>query len=308
METAKNRKNRVAVLLATLNGEKYLKEQIDSIFSQKEVEVSIFVADDCSTDNTVSILNEYKKKYPNFTYYVNKENKNFTYNFIDLYFSLLKEQEFDYYAFSDQDDYWKEDKLISAINKIQNDTNPNGCLYCSNLILADQNLNPYGIQENKRILKTPRYSYLISNLATGCTIVVNRRFYCHSTKVYPKNIYLHDYWLFLIAVYTASYYYDFEGHILYRQHSGNQIGSNKVFFSKNKLNQFINPKHWTSDLIKEFYQDYQNDIYSKDLPYVKTVATYRENFLAYLKLLFSIRIRRRKFNALFKLRVLFKKH
>ena len=54
------------VLLATYNGEKYLKEQIDSIFAQEGVEIEIACSDDCSTDGTQDILKEYSEKYKNY--------------------------------------------------------------------------------------------------------------------------------------------------------------------------------------------------------------------------------------------------
>ncbi|MDE7453546.1 MAG: glycosyltransferase, partial [Clostridia bacterium] len=56
------------VMVATYNGEKYLREQLDSILSQQGVEVYVKVADDCSTDNTCEILSEYKQAHTNFDY------------------------------------------------------------------------------------------------------------------------------------------------------------------------------------------------------------------------------------------------
>ena len=66
----------VCVLLSTYNGSKYLKEQLDSIFNQKEVEVSVFASDDISKDDTVAILEEYSKTH-NLKYRINERNKNF---------------------------------------------------------------------------------------------------------------------------------------------------------------------------------------------------------------------------------------
>ena len=76
------------VLMCTYNGERFLREQIDSILAQRGVEVFIKAADDRSSDGTVQILEEYRSRNANFDYYVNSVNKNFTYNFIDLLFSV----------------------------------------------------------------------------------------------------------------------------------------------------------------------------------------------------------------------------
>lgn len=298
---------KVLVLGTTYNGEKYLKVQIDSILNQKNVEVYVFFADDQSSDNTCKILSEYKEKYKNFDFYVNAQNKGFTYNFIDLLF-YVKNMKFDYYAFADQDDFWEADKLISAIKLIENSVNEKGCLYCSNLKLVDDKLNQFGIQEKKSILKTTKYNYLVSNICTGCTAVFNAKFYRQVIKHYPTNIYLHDYWVFLVAVFTAEYYYDYNSYIKYRQHMGNQIGSNKKFFSKGKLKKFLNPKHKTSDLIKEFYKLYKDEITNEDAKYLEICSKYDEKLSMKFKLLFSHRIRRRKLNILFKIKVLLGKY
>lgn len=300
-------KPKVLVLLATYNGEKYLREQIDSILNQKDVDVFIKVADDKSKDGTQKILEEYKNKYSNFDYYINEQNKGFTYNFLDLYFSA-KTQDFDYCAFADQDDFWMEEKLIKAIELIDKNDSKNGCVYCSNLKLVDSELKPLGKnQENEKILKASRYSFLVSNIATGCTMVMNKKFYDHSIKFYPKNIHLHDYYLFLVAVFTANYVYDINPYICYRQHGNNQIGSNKNLFTKEKFKAFIKPKFYTSDLSKVMLEGFEKDIYEADLDKVKMIAEYKDSFKKKNRLLFTNKIKARRFNLIFKLRVLFKK-
>ena len=301
----KMNKPKVLVLVATYNGEKYLRTQLDSILNQKDVDIFIKVADDRSTDSTKEIFEEYKQKYSNFDYYINEKNKGFTYNFLDLYFSV-KDEQFDYCAFSDQDDYWLDNKGIEAIKKIEENPHPNGTLYCSNLTLVDQDLKPFGMQEKEKILKAKKNSFLISNVATGCTIVVNRRFYDHSTKYYPQNIHLHDYWLFLIASYTAKSVYDFNSYIYYRQHQSNQIGSNKAIFTKAKFKEFFHPKHSKDELPKELLKGFEKDIFEDDLKYVKMVAFYKDSFKNKNRLLFSNKIRARRLDFIYRLRVLFK--
>lgn len=299
---------KVLVLMATYNGEQFLRQQIDSVLNQKNIDVYIKVADDLSNDNTKAILEEYNNKYENFEYYINDKNKHFTYNFIDLLFSE-KNSEFDYYAFSDQDDVWLDDKLYNAIRKIQEEKRcKNGCMYCSNLELVDENLNHIGFQETDKVLKLKRYSFLTSNIATGCTIVFNHDFLKHVTKHYPEKIYLHDYWLFLISLYTADLVYDYNSYILYRQHSSNLIGSNKKIFSRKRINNFLKPRYKTSNLLKEFIRLYSKDIYEKDIKYIEIASQYDKSFLKKMRLLFSHKIYKRRFNFLFKIQVLLKKY
>lgn len=302
-----NKKPRVLIVMSTYNGERYLREQLNSLLSQKDVEINIRVADDCSTDNTVSILEEYKKKYPNIDFYINKTNKGFTYNFLDLFFSV-KNESFDYLAFSDQDDVWLDNKLISAIKMIKDNDKGKGMLYCSNLKNVDRNLNYLSMQEKKDISKSKRYSYLVANIATGCTIVIDRKLYDISIKYYPKDIYLHDYWIFLIGAYLGNFVYDTNAYILYRQHGNNQIGSNKKFFTKNKISNFLKPKHSTTRLLDEFIKGYKDDIDPLDFKYISLAAYYKNSFKNRMKLFFSAKINRRSFKLLFKVKVLLGKY
>ena len=299
-------KPRVLVLMATYNGEKYLREQIDSILTQTDVDVFVKVSDDRSTDNTSKILQEYKEKYSNFDYVINQNNKGFTYNFLDLYFSI-KNEKFDYCAFSDQDDFWLPEKLIKAIELIQQYPNEKGTFYCSNLTLVDENLKPFDVQEKKDVNRKQKYRFLASNIATGCTTVVDHKFYEQSIKYYPKDINLHDYWLFLIALFTAEYVYDFKSYIHYRQHTNNQIGSSKKLLTKANM-QKLHKKSKKTYLFKEFLKGYESEIYPQDLKYVKAAANCYDKFGNRFKVFFSHKIRRRKHNFIFKLLVLLGKY
>ena len=108
---------RIAVLMTTYNGEKFLREQLDSILQQKDVEVTLFVADDCSKDSTCKILNEYAAKNSNIKLSFNKENKGCVCNFMDLIYSA-DTKKFEYFAISDQDVIWLPNKLLVAASAL----------------------------------------------------------------------------------------------------------------------------------------------------------------------------------------------
>lgn len=249
--------------MGTYNGEKYLRQQLDSILLQEGIKVCVAVADDCSSDQTVSILDEYVKNNAGvISYYVNERNKNFTYNFLDLMFSV-KEREFDYYAFSDQDDVWLPEKLLRAIEKIETlEEDPKGRFYCSNLILTDAALQRIGLMEGKKIRKAGIKTFPYENIATGCTVVFDRAFLRQATAYYPKGIRLHDNWLFLIAAYTASYVYDENAYIFYRQHGDNLIGSNRSLLKKAK--KFFSYRGPQSALCRELLLGYGEEIEEKN--------------------------------------------
>ena len=298
------------VLMCTYNGERFLREQIDSVLSQKDVAVSIKVADDRPSDGTVRILEEYRSRYPNFDYCVNEVNKNFTYNFIDLLFSV-RDTQYDYYAFCDQDDIWLPEKLAEAIKKIgEKGSSENGVLYCSNLKVTDARGNAIGMEEGDSIHKTNRCTYLYENICTGCTMVFDRKFKDHCLKYYPKSIRLHDHWFFLIAVYTAEWVYDPRAFILYRQHVDNQVGSKKNADESlgAQFAHFLEKSNSdTTQRLQQLLIGYGDEISAADRKNIEIVANYKRNIGCRLKFACYSRFKRRKRNLRFRIRVLFGK-
>ena len=260
--------------MSTYNGEKYVGEQIDSILNQKGVKVDIYIFDDKSTDNTTSVIKQYSKKHKNIFLSINETNKNFTYNFLDGLFALKDNDTYDYYAFCDQDDFWVDDKIISAIDKI-NETGK--CtLYSSNLKIVDGTLTPTGKNYDHKIT-----DILQKNSVTGCTAVMDKDFKNLVTSHYPKDkIYLHDYWVALIAnlCKDAHYVYDKNAeHILYRQHGSNLIGANTKWKAKFKryrqiLFKKIPYERTTTNLVSVFYNTFKDKIKEDELPVLERIS------------------------------------
>ena len=109
---------KILVMMSTYNGEKYIREQIDSILHQKDVKVDIVVRDDGSKDNTQNILKNYSSKYKNIKW-SQGDNVGPCKSFLEL---LYSSGEYEYYAFADQDDYWYPNKLKAATEKMKNYT------------------------------------------------------------------------------------------------------------------------------------------------------------------------------------------
>ena len=106
---------RVDVLVATYNGEKYLREQLDSIINQTYKNIRILISDDCSKDKTQEILQEYEKKDNRIKIFLHQQNlgsnKNFEF--------LIKQVESKFYMLSDQDDVWLPEKIERTIIRNQ---------------------------------------------------------------------------------------------------------------------------------------------------------------------------------------------
>lgn len=294
--------DKVLILLSTYNGEKYLREQLDSLFAQKDVEVHVFASDDLSKDKTIDILKEYSKNH-NLKYRINKENKNFTYNFLDLMFDC-KDEDFDYFAFCDQDDYWLENKVASGIKMMkENDKH----FYCSNLLVTDDSLKN-GKPMNKFKADDKKHSpYLLENICTGCTMIFDKKFMQIATKHYPKGITLHDYWLFLVAVFTCGFIYDQNGYIYYRQHGNNQIGSEKEGVDQYYKN-FKNSGRFRTQLFSELLEGYKEDMSEEDIKDINTCLTYRKKISSKMKMLCSPKFRTKHHSILRRVKVLFNKY
>ncbi|EME3486548.1 glycosyltransferase, partial [Enterococcus faecium] len=134
--------DRVIVLMSTYNGEKYIREQLDSIFNQKNIAVKVVIRDDGSNDATQSILDEYKKKH-NLNWYTGK-NLNAAWSFMEL---INNAPDSNFYAFADQDDVWDNDKLFIAVEAMKNcgtETNEKAIMYSCPTRLVDEKLNSIG--------------------------------------------------------------------------------------------------------------------------------------------------------------------
>ena len=210
----------VLVLMSTYNGERYLREQIDSILAQEDVNMRLLVRDDGSTDSTLNILEEYQAKRK-LTYYQG-ENLGPQLSFMHL---LRNAPKADYYAFSDQDDIWMGDKLSSAIGKLKGHK---AALYFSQPQITDENLHVRPSTPIKPLLTFGES--LIYKFASGCTMVFNHDLREIISDKIPKDMPIHDIWIYLIAMaFDAHVVFDPIPHILYRQHGDNAIGTGHGF-------------------------------------------------------------------------------
>lgn len=105
---------KVSIVMCTYNGEKFLKEQLESIVNQTYPIYELIIQDDCSTDGTYDILQDYSERYPYIHVFQNRENMGVNRNF----FNALRKTSGDYIAISDQDDIWELDKIENQVNSI----------------------------------------------------------------------------------------------------------------------------------------------------------------------------------------------
>lgn len=254
----------VTVLMSTYNGEKYLREQLDSIFAQKNVSVELVVRDDASSDRTVDILKEYQKIHEKMIIINDRKNLGACNSFLYLIRTYTQGK---YFALADQDDIWDEDKLVIAVKAIETVEKKKSdipLLYYSNLRVVNEK-NEFGrMSHSTPHVSKNRYAALIENLATGCTVVYNRDLANLAKSAQPEQYSMHDVWLYRVAKIFGEAIYDFEPHINYRQHAENVVGTSIKKVSLRKIERELK---WMLDTKQsEWYTDieiFYNQFFSR---------------------------------------------
>lgn len=238
----------IDVLLATYNGEKYIKEQIESILSQTYKNIKLIISDDCSSDKTVEILKEYEKKDNRIELYIQKQNLGVVKN-IEF---LLNKVENELYMLSDQDDIWLPEKIEKSVLKLKSEK---ADLVFGDLEVVDKELKTiYPSFGNFMLLSKKINKYIDSyrmnylyNCVTGCTIISKKEFIKKILPLPTKSKYLlHDHWIALMVSLNGKLAYMKEKYIKYRQHGNNEVGTKKVSHKMDNLLEirelFINVK------------------------------------------------------------------
>lgn len=253
-------KETVQVLLSSYNGEKYIREQIDSILGQKNVKVRLLVRDDGSVDGTRGILAEYEKSYENITVLYG-ENV----GVIKSFFALIEaaDEHYSYFAFSDQDDVWLPDKLARAVHMLEEkETTDCPLTYCSAKQLVDADLRPLKQAIRYSSVKAEFGNALVENMCTGCTCVINREMIMLVKGKTPKFTVMHDFWIYLVATCFGKAVYDKASRILYRQHGGNELGAASSLFEnyRRRVKYYRKHRGQLTRQAEEFLKIYGNEM------------------------------------------------
>lgn len=299
---------KVAILLATFQGQKYLSEQLDSLLEQTYSNWELWVSDDRSSDDTIKILNSYIEKFP-----INKLNigsgpaRGFVENFLSLTCSTSICA--DYYAYSDQDDIWIANKLETAVQRLNLLPKNIPALYCSRTCLVDKFNNEIGY--SPLFERPPSFANaLIQNIGGGNTMVFNHaaRDLLHETLDFSPGI-SHDWWAYiLVSGCGGNVIYDATPTVRYRQHDHNLVGMNFTWLARLKRIRMLFQgrfKHWNNSniaalqsiqylltpnnqqLLSQFANVRQQPLF-KRLWQMRKVGIYRQTLLGNLGLVVAV--------------------
>lgn len=232
----------IDILLATYNGEKYLREQIESILNQTYSNIRLIISDDGSIDRTIEIIREYEEKDKRVIGYFQEKNLGYVKNFE----FLLSKVENEIYMLSDQDDYWLPEKVEHTYNRLKE---TDADLVFSDLEVVDENLkmiypsfNDYMklSRKIKKYINSYKLQYLY-NCVTGCTLMSKKKFVKLILPLPQVSKYaIHDTWIATTVANKGKVEYLDEKTIKYRQHGNNQVGTDKISHKFKELEQVRN--------------------------------------------------------------------
>lgn len=234
----KNKEHSVAVLMSTYNGEQYIQEQIESIFSQDySGNITIIIRDDGSDDFTCKIIAKIKQTENRKLVLYSEENIGPQRSFLRLL--AVAPQNYSYYCFADQDDVWNCCKISELLSKFDSSEVPT--LVCSNYSLVNFDLS---VIEDNAIKKKPNFAVLrnaLYNEIPGCTMCFNYALMKVVKEIQIEDVMMHDSYVLSLASMVGKVIYIDKPLIKHRIHENNVIGSGK---------KPIDIKKWLPDKLK----------------------------------------------------------
>lgn len=216
----------VSIALCTYNGARFLKEQLDSLIAQTYANLEIIMVDDCSTDETYSILTDYAAKHPQFKIFKNKQNLGFTGNFE----KAVKLCAGELIALCDQDDIWLPQKIELQVNAI----NGNMFVYHDSEFVHEDGssmgkkmsdiMNLYRGEEPE--------AFLFFNSVSGHSILMKRELLDDALPL--KKGFFHDWWLAYVATNVGKIDFIDQCMVKYRQHDKSDTNILKLKRTKNE--------------------------------------------------------------------------
>ena len=216
----------VAVLLAVYNGEQYLREQVESIMSQSNVEVSLFAYDDCSTDDSWHLLQNLRTEFPRITLVKNSAPSGSAFNNFYHAIRSFSTQDFEYIALSDQDDIWRKEKLSRQIDLMRL-TDSDG---------SSTSVQTFGTHGKSAYInnagKQSSIDFLFTGGGQGCTYLLSNRLFLTVksliVRLQPSSV-PHDWFIYAVSRILGYRWSIMQEPLLdYRQHQN-------VFGSRNSI-------------------------------------------------------------------------
>jgi len=256
---------KISVALCTFNGDKFLHEQINSIIDQTLKVDEIVICDDCSTDGTLKILEDYKEIYPAlFQIHQNEANLKSNKNF-EKAIALCSG---DYIFLSDQDDIWRNDKVEKTLAVFNQNPEAEGVFSDAALINDEGNLAFENISlwdsflfcESKMNKPINLFDFLIANgnFLTGATLCIKKEVKDFCFPFITSEKFMHDEWFALILSKRKTLFHTTDKLLFYRLHNSQQLGIENISKIINPTKKSIREQNLTLNLKKvKSFKDYK---------------------------------------------------
>lgn len=270
---------KIAILMSTYNGQNYLTEQLDSLYKQTLIDnITLYIRDDGSTDNTLEIIEEYKSKMKIKLY--EEENCGPAMSFWAL---LNKDISADYFLFCDQDDIWDSDKVEKSIIELKNGS----CLAaCNCRIINSIGLIKQEIRLNYHpIIDIPHL--FISGFTQGCSLAFTCELRDYVVKCNIKCVPMHDIIMIIYALVFGKVTWIEDPLFSYRIHEKNVVAKNTSVIKRLKTtiwNWKNSAENSMSDVAWELLQNGDN-FTIEEINYLKLIVNYRKSILNKIKLI-----------------------
>jgi len=272
--------------MSTYNGEKYIEQQLDSIFqNKKKYEIVLYVRDDDSTDKTVEILKRYGTEHQVQIEMNEGQNVGSAESFLVALRDCPKAE---YYAFCDQDDVWLDGKLSAAVEQIGITTQP--ILWCSDYQVTDSDLQVITSSALKQPVQDNIRAVFYNNVP-GCTMVFNWALMQELRKVNISKIRMHDIMAINVALITGQVIFDKMPYVLYRQHENNVLGYNHKRVQirkwiKDKLELIKNKEDYsTAEYAQAILNAFESKMNEKQKEEYKLISEMNGNLVNRMKVL-----------------------
>ncbi|MBN8891622.1 MAG: hypothetical protein BGP12_08570 [Rhodospirillales bacterium 70-18] len=219
----------IAILLSTFNGAAYLHAQLESLLAQSHTNWLLFWRDDGSTDGSVDIMRAFAGRLGEGRCLCVAQSGGHmgpTASFMALLGeAAMRADRLDAVAFADQDDVWLPEKLARGTAVLLGADPASPALYCARQVLVDAELRRIGLSGPPG--RQPGFpASLTQNVATGCTVMLNRAALLLVARSTPSSASLHDWWCYLLVTAAGGrFVQDDEPVVLYRQHAHNFVGA-----------------------------------------------------------------------------------
>ena len=281
----------IAVVISTYNGALHIVRQLDSIFSQKGVSVTVLIRDDNSNDNTIEVVKKYINNYPERKIQlIQGDNVGFAKSF---WIGLSLCGKADFYAFSDQDDVWKPDKLIRCICAMKEDDAVPQMAYCK---MQRSDVNLKRLDEQVNVLKPKQLTKKLALIKTynyGAATVINKSAKDLVCRMWPEVDGLpHDMWVGTLCYWFGKVYYIDEELYYWIRYDTSVTGEGTKGTSIHyRLKQTIQKKSYPN-ICNALLDGYSDLLLPEDKTFLKKVKNYKTNLKDKIFLLIDPAFRR----------------